>query len=198
VNRPAGATRGDGISWRLHAACADGDISSSSAPAGPLAQIAAAKDHVPLLYRAEPGLVAPVYVMLREHAQIWDLLDSLERAPHRDITGCVPIRELTPRPLDHSRKEEKILYPRADDGGRPAAGLPPTVVTGRQEASPPDAPPPPYPGWLGDSASEPGEPVYRRPPAPHSAGPSCVAGPYRRGDLFRLRLQRRHPGDYPG
>ena len=31
------------------------------------------------LREAEPGLAAPVFVMLREHAQIWATLDSLER-----------------------------------------------------------------------------------------------------------------------
>ena len=77
---------------------------------------------------------------LREHA-LWALLDSLERAPHGDVTGCAANPQLTPRLLDHSLKEEKILYPRADGGGRPAAGLPPALVIGRQEASPPGAPP---------------------------------------------------------
>jgi regulator of cell morphogenesis and NO signaling len=33
----------------------------------------------PLLREAEAGLTAPVFVMLREHAQIWATLDSLER-----------------------------------------------------------------------------------------------------------------------
>ena len=34
----------------------------------------------PLLHEADPGLAAPMFVMLREHAQIWGTLDSLERA----------------------------------------------------------------------------------------------------------------------
>jgi len=68
----------------------------------------------PLLGEAEPGLRAPVFVMLREHAQIWATLDTLERvpAPGTVLAGC---RQLTVRLLHHNLKEEKILYPRADD-----------------------------------------------------------------------------------
>ncbi len=33
----------------------------------------------PLLRQAEPGLTAPILVMLREHAEIWPLLDELDR-----------------------------------------------------------------------------------------------------------------------
>ncbi len=68
----------------------------------------------PLLCEAEPGLTAPVFVMLREHAQIWATLDSLEREPG---AGTAPAtgRQLTVRLLHHNLKEEKVLYPRADD-----------------------------------------------------------------------------------
>ena len=68
----------------------------------------------PLLRQAEPGLAAPVSVMLREHAQMWATLDTLERELH-DGTGLILCRQLTVRLLHHNLKEERILYPRADD-----------------------------------------------------------------------------------
>lgn len=74
----------------------------------------------PLLGEAEPGLRAPVFVMLREHAQIWAALDTLEREPAPG-TALVLCRQLTVRLLHHNLKEEKILYPRADDALPPAA-----------------------------------------------------------------------------
>ncbi len=69
----------------------------------------------PLLYQAEPALAAPVFVMLREHAQIWTLLNSLEHDPGGDATGPARIRQLTSHLLHHNLKEERILYPRADE-----------------------------------------------------------------------------------
>lgn len=68
----------------------------------------------PLLHEAEPGLAAPVFVMLREHAQVWGLLDALERSAD-DGTGTELGKRLTVRLLHHNLKEEKILYPRTDD-----------------------------------------------------------------------------------
>ena len=70
----------------------------------------------PLLGEAEPGLRAPVFVMLREHAQIWA---TLEREPASGA-ALVLCRQLTVRLLHHNLKEEKILYPRADDTLPPA------------------------------------------------------------------------------
>ncbi len=58
--------------------------------------------------------------MLREHAQIWAALDTLEREPGAG-TGLVLCRQLTVRLLHHNLKEEKVLYPRADDALPPAA-----------------------------------------------------------------------------
>lgn len=76
----------------------------------------------PLLRQAEPGLAAPVFVMLREHAQIWATLSTLEREFHDGTgTGLVPCRQLTVRLLHDNLKEERVLYPRADDTLPPAA-----------------------------------------------------------------------------
>lgn len=72
----------------------------------------------PALQQAgEPGLAAPVFVMLREHAQLWASLDDLERelatglddaaAQHRCHLLLVALQH-------HNVKEERILYPEAD------------------------------------------------------------------------------------
>ncbi|HEU5419349.1 MAG TPA: hemerythrin domain-containing protein [Streptosporangiaceae bacterium] len=76
----------------------------------------------PLLGEAEPALRAPVFVMLREHAQIWAMLDTLECRPGANA-GIDPAlcRRLASQLLHHNLKEEKVLYPRADDVLSPAA-----------------------------------------------------------------------------
>src|SRR5215472_14631906 len=48
----------------------------------------------PMLYQAQPGVAAPVFVMLREHGQIWTLMDSLELLGN-DATGLAVARQLT-------------------------------------------------------------------------------------------------------
>lgn len=72
----------------------------------------------PLLRQAESALMAPIFVMLREHAQIWDTLDALEREPSPSAALC---RQLSVQLLHHNLKEEKVLYPRADDTLPPEA-----------------------------------------------------------------------------
>lgn len=67
----------------------------------------------PLLCRAEPGLAAPALVMLREHAQIWAILESLEHAPDTSA-GLALSKRLTSHLLHHNLKEERVLYPRSD------------------------------------------------------------------------------------
>ena len=55
--------------------------------------------------------------MLREHGQLWQLLDSLERESGADDSSCTGLtlsRQLTVLLVHHNLKEEKILYPRAD------------------------------------------------------------------------------------
>ncbi len=65
----------------------------------------------PSLYAA--GLGTPVLLMLREHAQMWTTLDSLEAEP--DIGAALTLcRRLTVQLLHHNLKEEKILYPEVD------------------------------------------------------------------------------------
>ena len=82
----------------------------------------------PLLCEAEPGLAARVFVMLREHAQIWAALDSLDRELDTGgDSGLALCKQLTVRLLHHNLKEEKILYPRADDAL-------PTAAAGRLRA----------------------------------------------------------------
>ncbi|MGH3183376.1 MAG: hemerythrin domain-containing protein [Streptosporangiaceae bacterium] len=118
---------------REHHQIDDGVAAFAAAPGDlqPLARtIGALRRHIyleeeflfPLLRQAEPGLAAPVFVMLREHAQIWATLDSLERELDAGTgTGLALCRQLAVRLLHHNLKEEKILYPRADDALPPAA-----------------------------------------------------------------------------
>jgi regulator of cell morphogenesis and NO signaling len=67
---------------------------------------------------AEAGLLAPVFVMLREHTQIWTTLDALQRELD-DNAGTGPATRALAHQLaiqlqHHNLKEEKILYPQAD------------------------------------------------------------------------------------
>jgi hemerythrin-like domain-containing protein len=64
------------------------------------------------------GLVAPVFVMLREHAEIWQTLDALDRelpAAGNDPVATLELcRRLLAQLQDHNLKEERVLYPQAD------------------------------------------------------------------------------------
>jgi iron-sulfur cluster repair protein YtfE (RIC family) len=62
----------------------------------------------------EAGLVAPVFVMLREHAQMWTTLDALERELDTGAAGLTLCHQLIIQLQHHNTKEEKILYPQAD------------------------------------------------------------------------------------
>ena len=116
---------------REHRDIDDGIAAFSASPEDtrPLARaIGALRRHIyleeeflfPLLGEAEPALRAPVFVMLREHAQIWGLLDALEREPGGSA-GQALCRQLASQLLHHNLKEERVLYPRADDALPPAA-----------------------------------------------------------------------------
>jgi hemerythrin-like domain-containing protein len=61
----------------------------------------------------EGGLMAPVFVMLREHGGLWRTMDRLEGELGGEA-GQATARELLALLEQHNSKEEPILYPQAD------------------------------------------------------------------------------------
>lgn len=55
------------------------------------------------------GMLGPILVMLREHGELWTLMDQLEQ----DATLAV-CAQLTARLDAHNTKEEPIVYPQMD------------------------------------------------------------------------------------
>lgn len=76
------------------------------------------------------NLVAPLFVMLREHGQLWGALDELE-AELRASADPAALRECARRLgvqlLHHNVKEERVIYPAADES------LPPELLARLQE-----------------------------------------------------------------
>lgn len=62
----------------------------------------------------DAGLAAPVFVMLREHAQIWATLDALEQEVRQGGSGLHRCHQLVVQLQHHNLKEERVLYPQAD------------------------------------------------------------------------------------
>ena len=64
----------------------------------------------------DAGMVAPVFVMLREHGEMWRTLDELEAELSADRTGPASAlcTELVSQLEAHNAKEETILYSQAD------------------------------------------------------------------------------------
>jgi hemerythrin-like domain-containing protein len=63
------------------------------------------------------GMVMPVFVMLREHGEMWRTLDALEVELAKDAASEAVsslVEGLVPRLKAHNEKEEAILYPEAD------------------------------------------------------------------------------------
>ena len=100
-----------------------GDPSSIEAAASLAVAIAALRRHIYLEEEfvfpalSTGGLLAPIFVMLREHAQIWQALDALERdvalsdgAPEVSL-AC---HQLLVQLQHHNMKEERIIYPEAE------------------------------------------------------------------------------------
>lgn len=70
------------------------------------------------------ALMAPIFVMLREHGQLWRSLDELERKLTNE--GATPVvlnlcHQVLVQLQHHNLKEERILYPEADHVLPPAA-----------------------------------------------------------------------------
>lgn len=63
----------------------------------------------------ETGLIAPIFVMLREHGQIWDTLDALESNVSNGADVMMHCRQLAVELQHHNLKEERIVYPQADE-----------------------------------------------------------------------------------
>lgn len=63
------------------------------------------------------GLMAPLFVMVREHGEIWRALGVLESsleaeaASEQTLAACAELAALLDR---HNEKEEPIIYPQAD------------------------------------------------------------------------------------
>jgi DUF438 domain-containing protein len=84
----------------------------------------------------EAGMVAPVFVMLREHGEIWDTLDAVDAQLRADTADGVvdeACRTLLAQLEKHNAKEEPILYTQADAVLTPAAsaGLKAFLAAGR-------------------------------------------------------------------
>lgn len=63
------------------------------------------------------GMMPPVLVMLREHGEMWRVLDALEAELGKDPGADAVVslcEELIPRLEAHNAKEEAILYAQAD------------------------------------------------------------------------------------
>jgi hemerythrin-like domain-containing protein len=63
------------------------------------------------------GMVAPLFVMVREHAQLWATLDALESELSSSADDGVLRKrcdELMTGLQQHNPKEEQVIYPQAD------------------------------------------------------------------------------------
>ncbi|GGX98115.1 hemerythrin domain-containing protein [Streptomyces anandii] len=70
------------------------------------------------------GLVMPVFVMVREHGEMWKILDALDDELRDGAVGAsVPglLHDLQEQLEAHNPKEEQILYPQTERVLSPAA-----------------------------------------------------------------------------
>ncbi len=63
------------------------------------------------------GLTMPIFVMVREHGELWDAMDTLDGLLESD-TGAESLqnacREILSKLNSHNAKEEPVIYPQAD------------------------------------------------------------------------------------
>lgn len=96
----------------------------------------------------EAGLIGPVFVMLREHGEIWQALDQIEACAGGDFARAQAAFGVMRSVLEpHNSKEEQILYPASgqvldaaatetvrvafEEGKRPEGWLPQALRQGR-------------------------------------------------------------------
>lgn len=79
----------------------------------------------PALRQAAPGASGPIQVMLMEHTQMRQLMETLaQRVKGRSTTECLSVTEtLVIVMQQHNRKEETILYPMGDGAIGTLAGI---------------------------------------------------------------------------
>jgi iron-sulfur cluster repair protein YtfE (RIC family) len=70
------------------------------------------------------GMVPPIFVMLREHGELWTTMDTLEGQLAEDPAGeaaSATCQMLTVQLQTHNDKEEPIIYPQVDATLEPQA-----------------------------------------------------------------------------
>jgi iron-sulfur cluster repair protein YtfE (RIC family) len=109
----------DGILER----CVDGPVLSADDRAELRRAVEELRRHIyaeeELLFPAlrEAGIIGPILVMLREHGQMWPILDRLDLGLSEQIDSAVlraDCRALLALSQLHNPKEEQILYPELD------------------------------------------------------------------------------------
>lgn len=95
----------------------------------------------------DAGIVMPIFVMMREHGQLWHTMDALTHLL-ADGKDTQRLRDTCTQLLDqlqqHNSKEEPVIYPNADTGLPPqtSAELTRFIETGRTPE-----------GWVGQQAN---------------------------------------------
>ncbi|HEY9499967.1 MAG TPA: hemerythrin domain-containing protein [Terrimesophilobacter sp.] len=87
----------------------------------------------------EAGMMMPIFVMLREHGELWNTMDAVEALLEKDndpeatVNAC---RELLAQLDQHNSKEEPIIYPQADKvlTAEASSGLSAFLADGRMPA----------------------------------------------------------------
>jgi hemerythrin-like domain-containing protein len=62
----------------------------------------------------KPTMMMPIFVMLREHGELWRAMNGVEAAVIAGVDADAECRDLLALLGEHNRKEEPIVYPRAD------------------------------------------------------------------------------------
>ncbi|MRH30180.1 hemerythrin domain-containing protein [Microbacterium sp. SYP-A9085] len=118
----AGTQLADALTREHHAIDAgiEAYLADDSDPAPLLTAMDALRRHIYLEERflfppLKPAMMMPIFVMLREHGELWRAMDDVDAAVAADTAG-VPdqCRSLLAQLSSHNTKEEPIVYPRAD------------------------------------------------------------------------------------
>lgn len=60
------------------------------------------------------SMMMPIFVMLREHGELWRAMDDVDAAVAAGEDADAKCRDLLVLLDEHNKKEEPIIYPRAD------------------------------------------------------------------------------------